>query len=84
MARVHLPGLAKVNKTLADGSRRTYYYAWRGGPLLCDLDRRPLQPSDPQLSVAYGDAHRSRSASPDGTMSANGQPHASHVIILRR
>jgi integrase len=32
--RVVLSGLHTVKKALADGSLRTYYYAWRGGPRL--------------------------------------------------
>src|SRR5438105_4996479 len=32
--RVRLKGLNKVTKQLADGSSRTYYYAWKGGPRL--------------------------------------------------
>jgi hypothetical protein len=39
-----LPGLATATKTLADGSRRKYLYAWRGGPMLKDGQGEPLQP----------------------------------------
>lgn len=63
-----LPGLAKVHKTLADGTRRTYWYAWRGGPLLCDAQRRPLTPIEPAFSVAYHDAHKTLKPTPEGTM----------------
>lgn len=62
------PGVAKVNKTLADGTQRTYWYAWRGGPLLKDEDGRPLQPAEPRFFVAYTDAHRNKTAKPDGTL----------------
>lgn len=55
--RVVLKGIAKVNKTLADGSKRVYLYAWRGGPLLKDADGNPLQPGDKRLAKAYADAH---------------------------
>lgn len=34
MARVRLEGLHFTHKVLADGTRRTYWYAWRGGPRL--------------------------------------------------
>ena len=30
--KVQMPGVHKVNAKLADGTRRAYYYAWRGGP----------------------------------------------------
>ena len=32
--RVRLPGINSKRKRLADGSYRTYYYAWKGGPRL--------------------------------------------------
>jgi integrase len=32
--RVPLKGLNSITKRLADGSRRTYWYAWKGGPPL--------------------------------------------------
>lgn len=32
--RVRLKGINRVTKRLADGSRVTYYYAWKGGPRL--------------------------------------------------
>ena len=68
--RVHLKGIAKVNKTLADGTRRTYFYAWRGGPLLRGRDGKPIQDrSDPYLPVAYADAQRERSEAPAGMLS---------------
>jgi hypothetical protein len=30
--RVRLKGINSITKTLANGSKRTYYYAWKGGP----------------------------------------------------
>jgi integrase len=32
--RIRLKGIASATKKLADGSRRRYWYAWRGGPKL--------------------------------------------------
>ena len=32
MARIRLKGLNCITKKLADGTRRTYWYAWKGGP----------------------------------------------------
>ena len=63
-----LPGVASATKKLADGTRRTYYYAWRGGPLLKAEDGTPLQPEDPRFFVAYTDAHRARRAPMQGTL----------------
>lgn len=66
--RAKLKGIARTKKVLADGSVRTYLYAWRGGPLLKDEDGVPLRDGDPRLVVAYADAHRSRKAGPSGTI----------------
>lgn len=57
-----LKGIAKTHKTLADGSRRTYLYAWRGGPLLKDPDGNPLQPGDARVAKAYAEARASAKA----------------------
>jgi phosphoglycerate dehydrogenase-like enzyme len=32
--RIRLRGLNSITNTLADGTRRTYWYAWKGGPPL--------------------------------------------------
>lgn len=63
-----LPGLATASKTLADGSTKKYFYAWRGGPLLKAADGTPLQPGDPQFIVAYSSAHAERKKPPTGTL----------------
>lgn len=51
--RLELKGVARVWKTLADGRRVRYIYAWRGGPLLKDENGAPLQDGDPRLVKAY-------------------------------
>lgn len=53
MKREKLKGLARVKKTLADGSQIYYCYAWRGGPLLKNRAGRPIQPGDPLLLRAF-------------------------------
>ncbi|OSI66353.1 tyrosine-type recombinase/integrase [Bradyrhizobium canariense] len=63
-----LAGLATASKTLADGTKQKYYYAWRGGPLLKDADGKPLQLGDPQLVVAYAAAHAARKQPVIGTL----------------
>jgi integrase len=55
-------------KRLADGTRRKYYYAWRGGPLLKADDGAPLAPNDPQFAVAYAAAHAERKKPVSGSM----------------
>ena len=49
-------------KTLADGTRKTYYYAWKGGP------RLPDDPSSPQFRLSYDEAWRQRKKSARGTV----------------
>lgn len=39
--RANLKGLASATKVLADGTKRKYFYAWRGGPLLRGPDGGP-------------------------------------------
>lgn len=56
MTHAILKGLAKVKKTLADGTLQTYCYAWRGGPLLRDAYGKPLQHDDPALAAAFSAA----------------------------
>jgi hypothetical protein len=68
MNRRKLPGVATANKRLADGTRRKYYYAWRGGPLLKADDGSPLAPNDPQFAVAYTAAHAERKRPATGTL----------------
>lgn len=66
--RVELKGLAKVKKTLADGTTIHYCYAWRGGPLLKKKDGSPLQPGDPMLGKAFYAAIKERKEPTTDTM----------------
>lgn len=66
--RQNLPGLASATKTLADGTKRTYFYAWRGGPLLKDGNGAPMRPDQPEFIVAYAEAHKGRKKSPTGSL----------------
>ena len=68
MNRRKLPGVACATKVLADGTRRKYFYAWRGGPLLAADDGTPLQPNDPQFHVTYAAAHAERKKPPAGNL----------------
>lgn len=68
--RVRLKGIAKTTKKLADGTRRVYYYAWRGGPLLKDEDGLPLQPDNPLFHVAFAQAHAQRKQGPQGVLAS--------------
>ena len=48
--RLRLKGLNYATKKLATGERKTYWYAWRGGPLL------PGRPGSPEFIAAYNEA----------------------------
>jgi integrase len=54
--RVRLKGINSLTKTLADGTRKTYWYAWKGGPPL------PGKPGDPEFIAAYYAAHAKKIA----------------------
>jgi hypothetical protein len=68
MNRRKLPGVATASKRLSDGTRRKYYYAWRGGPMLKSEDGAPLLPNNPQFAVSYAAAHAERTKPAAGTM----------------
>jgi integrase len=50
MVHVRLKGIAKATKRLADGSRKVYWYAWRGGP------RLEGKPGSPDFIASYNAA----------------------------
>lgn len=60
--RIRLKGIASATKVLADGTRVTYYYAWRGGPKLTG------EPGTPDFVKSYNDAVATRRVLPSGTM----------------
>jgi hypothetical protein len=61
---VRLRGINRVNKRLADGSPRTYWYAWKGGP--------PLRgkPGTPEFIASYNEAVAKKAAPPTGVLLA--------------
>jgi integrase len=60
--RVRLKGLNSVTKTLADGTRRTYWYAWKGGPPLIG------EPGTPEFVHSYNAAIATKVALPQGKL----------------
>jgi len=62
VAIVRLKGLNRLTKTLADGTRVTYFYAWKGGP------RLPGKPGSPEFVAAYNDAVKDRRQRPKETL----------------
>ena len=60
--RVHLKGINSINKRLADGSHRTYWYAWKGGPPLRD------EPGTPEFVASYNEAVAAKVIPPKGKL----------------
>ena len=62
--RVRLKGINPVTKRLADGTLRSYWYAWKGGPPLCG------EPGTPEFIASYNEAISRKVVSPRGTLLA--------------
>ncbi len=60
--RIRLKGVNVVRKRLADGSKRTYWYAWKGGPPLTGA------PGSAEFVASYNAAVARKAASPDGQL----------------
>ena len=60
--RVRLKGITSRTKRLADGTSRTYWYAWKGGP------RLPGKPGDPEFIGAYNEAVARKVEPKSGTL----------------
>jgi integrase len=60
--RIRLKGINNVTKRLADGTLRTYWYAWKGGP--------PLRgrPGTPEFVASYNEAVTRKVMPPRGTL----------------
>jgi integrase len=56
--RVRLKGINSNTKRLADGTTRTYWYAWKGGPPLLG------QPGSPEFIASYNEAVARKVAPP--------------------
>jgi integrase len=64
MVRVRLKGVNHATKRLADGTTRTYWYAWRNGPLLKG------EPGSPEFVASYNEAVARKVTPPRGTLLA--------------
>jgi integrase len=60
--RVRLKGINSITKKLADGTRRTYWYAWKGGPPLRG------EPGTPEFVASYNASVASKVATPQGVI----------------
>ncbi len=62
--RVRLKGINSKLKRLADGSFKTYWWAWKGGPPLRG------EPGTPEFMASYNEAVAAKAAMPSGTLLA--------------
>jgi integrase len=60
--RIRLKGINTVTKTLANGTRRTYWYAWKGGPPLRG------EPGTPEFVASYNEAVARKVVPPRGML----------------
>jgi integrase len=60
--RIRLRGINCVRKRLADGTTRTYWYAWKGGPPLNG------EPGTPEFVASYNEAAARKIVPPKGTL----------------
>ena len=60
--RINLKGINSITKRLADGTLRTYWYAWKGGPPLRG------EPGTPEFIASYNAAVAQKIEAPTGTL----------------
>ena len=60
--RIRLKGINSITKRLADGTQRTYWYAWKGGPPLSG------EPGTPEFIRSYNEAIVRKVIPPRGTL----------------
>jgi hypothetical protein len=62
--RIRLKGINSIRKKLADGSLKTFYYAWKSGPPLRG------EPGSPEFVNSYNEAVAKKVAPPTGVLQA--------------
>ena len=62
--RIHAKGLHWTVGKLADGTTKTYWYAWRGGP------RLEGEPGSPEFIASYNAAAATKTPAPEGQLLA--------------
>jgi integrase len=60
--RIRLKGINSITKKLSDGTRRTYWYAWKGGPPLRG------EPGTPEFVASYNEAAARKVTPPTGKL----------------
>jgi integrase len=62
--RIDLKGIHAAQVTLAGGTKKIYWYAWRGGPRLRG------EPGTPDFTASYNEAVARRAPTPEGKLQA--------------
>jgi integrase len=75
--RVRLKGVNSITKRLADGTLRTYWYAWKGGPPLHG------EPGTPEFIASYNEAVARKVMPPRGTLLSVLQAYQASENFLR-
>ena len=76
--RIRLKGINSVKKRRADGSAKTFYYAWKSGPPLRG------EPGSPEFIASYNEAVARRVVLPSGTLLSLLQRYQSSPEFLDR
>jgi hypothetical protein len=69
-----LKGINSVRKKLADGTWRTYWYAWKGGPALRG------EPGSPEFIASYNEAVATKVAGLQGVLQSVIQAFLSSLV----
>ena len=77
--RIRLRGINSITKRLADGTRRTYWYAWKGGPPLRG------EPGTPEFVASYNEAAARKADGLKGSLQSllDGYQQSSDFLDLR-
>src|SRR5262245_12853504 len=76
--RVRLKGINSITKKLADGTRRTYWYAWKGGPPLLG------EPGSTEFVHSYNEAIARKVIPPQGVLLSILQGYQASAEFLGR
>ena len=60
--RIRLKGINSYTAKLADGTTKTYWYAWKGGPRLMG------EPGTPEFVASYNEAAAQKIKAPKGQL----------------
>src|SRR5262249_1999925 len=76
--RVEMRGIHSAPRRLAGGTKKIYWYAWRGGPRLRG------EPGTPEFLASYNEAVAQRTPTPEGTLQSLFDAYQRSQKFLRR